>query len=169
MVEAEFSRQPVFEARHLGIVGEEAHEATDGDLVGIHEPSHDLDEPARHHRQPADPRLDPCTRATGLSFSKGARREVGVWEMNPRERRTGEVANGDGDDGDGGEVDVVRRREVANHLGEGWVAVHHRVLWLHRRGDVRVHRGCSGRESSLVLGWRRAEAAEALVLSLLTV
>lgn len=59
-----------------------------------------------------------------------------VWEG----RRTGEVANGDGDGGDGGEAHVVERGEVADHLGEGRVPIHHRVLRLRRRGDVRVHR-----------------------------
>jgi hypothetical protein len=35
--------------------------------------------------------------------------------------RTGEVADGNGDGGDGGEADVVERREVADHLSEGFV------------------------------------------------
>jgi len=59
-----------------------------------------------------------------------------VWDG----RRTGEVANGDGDGGDGGEAHVVERGEVADHLGEGRVPIHHRVLRLRRRGDVRIHR-----------------------------
>lgn len=64
-----------------------------------------------------------------------------VWEG----RRTGEVANGDGDGGDGGEAHVVERREVADHLGEGRVPIHHRVLRLSRGGDVGVHRVEQGR------------------------
>jgi hypothetical protein len=108
----------------------------------VHEPSHDPDEPSRHHRRPADPRLDPCTRATGLRFLEGAKREEGCGGAESGEGRTGELADGDG--GDGGEADVVERREVADHLGEGRVAVHHRVLRRRRRGDVRVHRGRSG-------------------------
>jgi hypothetical protein len=68
--------------------------------------------------------------------------------------RTGEVADGNGDGGDGGEADVVERREVADHLSEGRVPVQHRVLRLRRRGDVRVHRGRGGWESYLRF-WRR--------------
>lgn len=69
----ESSLQLVLVARDLGVVGEEPHEASGRVLVGVHEPSHDPDEPAGDHRRPPDPRLDPCTTSPGLSFPVGVK------------------------------------------------------------------------------------------------
>jgi hypothetical protein len=71
--------------------------------VGVHEPSHDPDEPAHHHQQPADPRLDPCTRATDLSFPEGVKRVERCGGVESGEGRTRDGADGDVDGGDGGE------------------------------------------------------------------
>lgn len=56
-----------------------------------------------------------------------------------KKRRTGEVADGDGDAGDGDETEVVESAEVSDDFGEGRVPINHRVLWLRRRCDVCVH------------------------------
>jgi hypothetical protein len=69
----------------------------------VHEPSHDPDEPAHHHQQPADPRLDPCTRATDLSFPEGVKRVERCGGVESGEGRTRDGADGDVDGGDGGE------------------------------------------------------------------
>lgn len=46
------------------------------------------------------------------------------------EESTGEVTDGDGDGGDGGETDVVERAEVGDGLCKRRVAIDHRVLRL---------------------------------------
>lgn len=62
------------------------------------------------------------------------------WEERvEKKRRTGEVADGDGDAGDGDEAEVVESAEVSDDFGEGRVPIYHRVLWLRRRCDVCVH------------------------------
>lgn len=53
---------------------------------------------------------------------------------------TGEVADCDGDAGDGEEAKVVEGAEIGDGRGEGRVPVDHRVLRLRGRSDVRVHR-----------------------------
>jgi len=52
---------------------------------------------------------------------------------------TGEVADGDGNAGDGDESEIIESAEVADDFGEGWVAINHRVLWFRRCSDVCVH------------------------------
>lgn len=51
--------------------------------------------------------------------------------MRRNERSTGEVTDGDGDGGDGGETDIVKRAEVGDGLSKGRIAIDHRVLGLH--------------------------------------
>lgn len=52
---------------------------------------------------------------------------------------TGEITDGDGDAGDGGESEVVEGAEIGHRLRERRVPVDHRVLGLHRRSDVGIH------------------------------
>lgn len=52
---------------------------------------------------------------------------------------TGEVADGDGDAGDGDEAAVVEEVEIGDGLREGRVPIHHRILRLRHRCDVRIH------------------------------
>lgn len=52
---------------------------------------------------------------------------------------TGEVADGNGDAGDGEEAAVVEEVEIGDGLREGRVPIHHRILRLRHRCDVRIH------------------------------
>lgn len=52
---------------------------------------------------------------------------------------TGEVADDDGDAGEGGEAEVVEGVEIGDGLGERRIAINHGVLRLRRRRNVSVH------------------------------
>jgi len=52
---------------------------------------------------------------------------------------TGEVADGDGNAGDGDESEIIESVEVADDFGEGRVAINDRVLWFRRCSDICVH------------------------------
>lgn len=52
---------------------------------------------------------------------------------------TGEVADGDGNAGDGDEAEIVEGVEVADDVGEWRVAINDGVLWLGGGSDVCVH------------------------------
>lgn len=52
---------------------------------------------------------------------------------------TGEVADGDGDAGDGNETKVIESVEVSDGLGERRVPIYYRILWLRRCCYVCIH------------------------------
>lgn len=52
---------------------------------------------------------------------------------------TGEVADDDGDTGDGGEAEVVEGVEIGDGLCEWRITIYDRILRLRRRRDVSVH------------------------------
>lgn len=79
---------------YLIIVGEKAHDATRRVLVSVHEPAHQPNQTSGHHRRPSNPWLNP-----------------------------GEVADGDGDAGDGGEAKIVEGAEISDNSGEGRVPI----------------------------------------------
>lgn len=54
-------------------------------------------------------------------------------------RVTGEVADGDGNAGNGSETEVIEGVEIANDFGERRVSIYNWVLWFGRSCYVCVH------------------------------
>lgn len=135
---------------HLTLIREKTHEPTRGVLVGVHEPTHQPDQSTCHHRRPFEARLYPCIDINEVKNPNFMTEIVEVKRDN-----TGEVADDDGDAGDGGETEVIEGVEVADHRGEWWVSIYNWVLWLLRGCDVRVHSvaACVNRLLLLVVPW----------------
>lgn len=52
---------------------------------------------------------------------------------------TGEIADGDGDAGDGNEAKVIESVKVSDGLSEGWIPIYNRIFWLRRCCYICIH------------------------------